>query len=180
MENAADALKIAFALLVFATAITTLFMLTSKSRATADAVFYYADDTNYYEHTDEIETNRVVTVSDVITTLYRYYKESLSVTIKFKDGNKEVFDLQQKSEGNTKAIEERLGNFIVNEAKLVGDNSDKVFLETFVEAPTSGMYIVDEQDGSEFTLSAGSKKVFITYEEIWWIKISLGNGLSIS
>lgn len=166
MENAADALKIAFALLVFATAITTLFMLTSKSRATADAVFHYADDTNYYEHTDAIETNREVTVSDVITTLYRYYQESLSVTIKFKNGEEKVFDLQRESNTNTKAIEEKLGDFIVNEAKLVGVNSSKTFLETFVEVPTSGMYIVDEQEGSEFTLSAGSKKVFITYEEI--------------
>lgn len=168
MENAADALKIGFALLVFATAITTLFMLTSKTRATADTVFYYEDDTNYYEHTNTDGKNRIVTVSDVITTLYRYYKESLAVTIIFKDKPDEpiVFDLQQKSESNTKAIEEKLGKFIVDDAKLVGENSNKKFLETFVEVPTSGIYIVDEQDGSEFTLSAGNKKVFITYEEI--------------
>lgn len=165
MENAADALKIAFALLVFATAITTLFMLTSKSRATADAVFYYADDTTYYEHTNAIETNREVTVSDIVTTLYRYYQESLAVTICF-NGSTYEFDLQRESNTNTKAIEEKLGNFIKSTEILKDENKDKRFLETFVEVPTSGMYIVDEQDGSEFTLSSGNKKVFITYEEI--------------
>lgn len=169
MENAADALKIGFALLVFAIAITVLFMLTSKSRATADAVFYYADETNYHAHSNAKDTNRVVTVSDVITTLYRYNKESLSVTIKWKDGTtkKKEFDLQNEQNENSNTIENQVGEFIVKEAKLLdGENKNIKFRETFVEVPTSGIYLVDDDTGTEIALADGSKKLFITYEEI--------------
>ena len=168
MENAADALKIGFALLVFATAITVLFMLTSKSRTTADAVFYYGDETNYHAHTDATDTNRVVSVADVITTLYRYNKESLAVTIKWKDGSTKVkdFDLQKETNENTNVIENEVGRFIVEEAKLLdGANRNKKFLETFVEVPTSGIYLVDNETGTDIALADGSKKIFITYEE---------------
>ena len=50
MENASDALKIAFGLMLFATAIIVLFMLTGNTRTTADAVLSYADETTYYNN----------------------------------------------------------------------------------------------------------------------------------
>lgn len=52
MENAADALKIGFALLVFVVALSIVFTMISKVKATADAVLYYADDTNFRDHID--------------------------------------------------------------------------------------------------------------------------------
>ena len=41
MENAADALKIAFGLLVFAIALTVIFTMVAKVKSTADVVLYY-------------------------------------------------------------------------------------------------------------------------------------------
>lgn len=81
MENVADALKIAFAIFVFIVAIALLFSLTSQAKDTADTVFFYGDKTNFYGHASSKENNREVSVSEVISTLHRYYKESISVTV---------------------------------------------------------------------------------------------------
>ena len=75
MENATDALKIAFAIFVFVIAITIAFSLISQARTTADHILFYADKTNFYDKLDSKEQNRVVSISDVISTLYKYYKE---------------------------------------------------------------------------------------------------------
>lgn len=49
MENAADALKMAFGVLVFIVALTVLFFQLSQIKQTADTVLLYSDKTNYYE-----------------------------------------------------------------------------------------------------------------------------------
>lgn len=172
MENAADALKIAFGLLVFATAITMLFIMVSHTRETADITLNYADDTRYYAWTNSSDRNRIATVSDVITTLYRYNNESVAVKIILNDepGKVFVFDVNNETDkdGNrvsltsSKEQEDNLADFIEN--KLIHKNM--TFKETFAEVPTTGIYEYDSVDNSELTLSTGNRKIFITYEEI--------------
>lgn len=87
MENAADALKIAFAVLIFVIAITMTFMLISQAKSTADAVLFMGDKTNYYAYYPGVtEEGRKVSIDTVISTVYKYYKESFWVTIKDKTG----------------------------------------------------------------------------------------------
>lgn len=183
MENAADALKIAFGLIIFATAITMLFIMTTHTRSAADTVLSYVDETNYYNLLETTDKNREVSVSDVITTLYRYYSESIAVEVILKTGinSKEryVFDIHNETIVDTsfealnsiKDMEDNLGYFI--NYKLLGsknipgseDRTASRFRETFVEVPTFGIYLVQE-DGTELALSTGSKRIYITYEEI--------------
>jgi len=165
MENVADALKIAFGVLVFVTAITLLFIMIGHTRETADLTLTYADDTTYYAWTNSTEKNRIVTVADVITTIYRYYKESVAVTIKFKNGDVYVLNLKHKedeTETDIEEVEAKLADIVENH--LIHESM--TFTEKFTEVPTSGIYEVDEVTGSELTLSAGNRKIFITYEEI--------------
>lgn len=178
MENAADALKIAFGLIVFTIAITLLFIMTSNTRSTADVVLAYADDTNYYDHLNAREKNRIVKVSDVITTLYRYNNESIGVRVVFKPNPSDpsmptvfTFDIGNETDEDGKKVylkspeeqEKNLGKFI--EKRLL-THPDMEFNESFVEIPEKGgIYLVDEKAGTEITLTAGSKKIFITYEE---------------
>jgi len=49
MENASDALKMAFAIFVFVIALTIVFSLISKVKETADAILVNSDKTTYYE-----------------------------------------------------------------------------------------------------------------------------------
>lgn len=186
MENAADALKIAFGLLVFAIALTVIFTMVAKVKSTADVVLYYSDNTNFYEHTSSKDKNRIVKVADVVATLYRYYKESVAVTIVLEKNNPNetyYFDMGNERMGNQvllitdgngnellklgteKNIEKNLGEFILSRLINNASNANAEFMEEFTEIPTGGIYLTGT-DGTEITLSAEGKKVYITYTKI--------------
>lgn len=175
MENVSDALKMAFGILVFAIAITILFMTVSKAKSTADVVLYYSDKTNFYEHQDSAGADRKVGIAEIVATLYRYYNESVAVTI-VMGSDSYYFDLGNESYikvydngtellelGTRDNIEENLGKFI-NE-NIINNNEDTKFKEEFTEVPISGIYSTGS-DGSEIVLSAGGKKVYITYTKV--------------
>lgn len=107
MENAVDALKIAAAVLVFIIAIGSSFSLFGTAKHTADSIITMRDKQAYleaaeldngilYTSSDSVTSenatgvnsdgNRIVNVSDVISTIYRYSKEKYGVTIIKKDG----------------------------------------------------------------------------------------------
>ena len=158
MENATDALKIAFAIFVFVIAITLTFSLISQAKSTSDYVLSYSDRTNFYEHSDSKDKNRIVSVTEVISNLYRYYKESLCVTVVLGE-EEHKFDLSN-TYSTTAQIEKKLSEFITD--TLLKNYSDVTFKEEFVEVPVSGIYQTGE-DGTQITLSSGGKKLYITY-----------------
>ena len=49
MENAVDALKIAFGVIVFVIALSLFFFMTNQAKATSDLVLYMSDKTNFYD-----------------------------------------------------------------------------------------------------------------------------------
>lgn len=114
---------------------------------------------------------RIVKKADIISTLYRYYKESISVTINingtlyvFDKGNEVLAGVKQ-TVNTEKEIEKMLGDFInvdtgINDFEGIGADDD--FSEEFVEVPISGEYISGD-DGSEIVVSSGGKKVYVTY-----------------
>ena len=83
MENAVDALKIAAAVLVFVIALTIAFALLSQAKATSDIMLFASDKTNYYTYSNKADNTegRIVGADVVISSLYRYYKESVVVRI---------------------------------------------------------------------------------------------------
>ena len=151
MENSADALKIALAIFVFVLAITITFSVISQAKSTADYVLYYSDKTNFYDHSSSSSQNRTVSVAEVISSLYRYKEESMSVTVKL--GSSEyVFDIGRETVG----VEE----FVKNNLLTLDNNT--MFIEEFAEVPIGGMYKTGE-DGTVLTLTSGSNKIYITY-----------------
>ena len=160
MENAVDALKIAFAVFVFIVALTITFMMISQAKSTADYVLYYSDKTNFYNKLNTKEKNREVSVNTVIATLYRYYNETISVTVDLTNVGKgsRTFDISNNTSLDKNAIEKDLADYIETNLKGVTNN----FIEEFVDAPISGIYETGI-DGTEVTLSSGGKKVYITY-----------------
>ena len=86
MENAVDALKIAFAIIVFVIAITVSFRVISQAKSTADMVTYVSDETNYYTYNDN-ENATIVGFDTVVATIYNYYTESIAVIINDSSGN---------------------------------------------------------------------------------------------
>lgn len=90
MENAVDAIKIGFALLVFAIAITLAFSVIGQARIASDAVFASNDKTAFYDYVTEneynVKENRIVGFETILPTIHRYAKEQYAVTIFNTDG----------------------------------------------------------------------------------------------
>lgn len=88
MDNAIDALKIAFAVLIFVIALSVTMNAFSQAKTVSDYVFYMADKTNFYEYISEDRPAdyRVVSGETIIPTLYRYYKENFNVIIEDYNG----------------------------------------------------------------------------------------------
>ena len=93
MENAADALKIAFGIIVFMLAVTMLFQTASLTQSLATTKLMETDKTTYYEYYDsdmssvDENGNRIVTLEDIIPTMYRYSTESTAITLIDKEKN---------------------------------------------------------------------------------------------
>lgn len=93
MENAADALKLAFGVLIFVIALALLFSTVSLAQRVATTLVTEVDEQSYIVYdeadiaNDLIATDRngvkcrVVTLKDIIPTIYRYSSESYGVTI---------------------------------------------------------------------------------------------------
>ena len=89
MENAVDALKIAFAVLVFTMALSLTIYMFTEARVTSDAVLQTSDVTEYMEYveSDNIENeDRIVGLETIVPTLYKYYKENFTVVFRNSDG----------------------------------------------------------------------------------------------
>lgn len=88
-ENANHALMIAFGMFVFVIALTLTMYMFDKLSTTAEALTFFADETNYYDNvevitdftTDPDGIERYINTETIIPTLYRYYKEHFCVKI---------------------------------------------------------------------------------------------------
>ncbi len=138
MDDAVQALLMAFAVLVFVIALSVSMMLIKEAQSTSDVLVQYSDLTAFYDNirldeTGVAETERVVGLDTVVPTLYRYYKENFCVKIydgrndSIKDEEKrliQIFDVN---------IETNLRRAIVNtnatssstEKDLIRDNALK-------------------------------------------------------
>ena len=158
MENAVDALKMAFAVFIFIFALSLAFSTITKAKDTADIVLFTNDKTNYqdefsYDADDLNKEGRVVNIDKVISTLYRCKNETM--VVKIIDGsNTYIFD-SAEDQGN---LNLKINNFV----KEYIDRT-YTYLEQFVEAKYSGKEITSEEDGSSIIVTKGGSKMYITY-----------------
>ena len=160
MENAVDALKIAAAVLVFVIALTIAFALLSQAKATSDIMLFASDKTNYYTYSKDADDTegRIVGADVVISSLYRYYKESVVVRI-VEGTNITEFNTETDKGLSQRERKKRVNDWIERNSSTLLNGK---FLETFDEVKKSGEYIV-EDDGSELTVKSGQTSIYITY-----------------
>ena len=80
MENMADALRMAFGVLVFVIALSITMNLVSQARATTNQIFNNMDRITYIEQdvrTTEDANHRIVGMETIIPTIYRYSVENV-------------------------------------------------------------------------------------------------------
>lgn len=164
MENATEALKMAFAVFVFVIALSIVFNFMTRAKETADVVFFYNDKTNFRTQKVPIEDEhgqKTVTINEVISTIYRCKTEKVSVKVIDGVDVEYIFDLDVATPTATKTAMQVLNESIVS---FVADhiNSEDEYLETFTEATYSGNYKTAD-DGTKLTITSGNSKIYITY-----------------
>lgn len=153
MENASDALKMAFAIFVFIVALSIIFALMTQIKDTADKVLWSSDKTNYYEWaTETTENGRLVGEEAIISSLHSQAKEQ--IVIKIIDGSSVNVFTGASLESDKKAyIENSLSS------------GTKEFRERVVEITTGGVYRTAE-DGTKITITPGIVRAYIIYTRV--------------
>lgn len=162
MENAVDALKISFAVFIFVLALSLAFMVFSQASQTSTKMLFASDATNYYRYSGTVnQGGRIVNSDVVISSMYRYYKESIVVKIVPRSGVAITLDSAQDGAVSRNTEEAKL-DYI--QEKLGDLNLDAQYLETFDEVKKSGKYAIGE-DGTELVTESGQTSIYITYTE---------------
>ena len=156
VENAVDALKMSFAVLIFLVALTITFILFNKTKETADSLLWYADRENFYSYEyQDLENGREVHVDTVISTLKNFKIQASYVKIEYGPHNSQVFRISDNSSSKDK-IDAAI-------AELLNVHSGDIFYESVEEITTGGSYILAE-DGTRLLVDptgAGSRRYII-------------------
>ncbi len=87
MENAADALKMAAAVLVFVMALGIGISSFSQARTAADTLISYTDRDSVTQYAEDIGTKtRFVGKETIVPTIYRSYRENYKIVFYHSDG----------------------------------------------------------------------------------------------
>ncbi len=156
MENATDALKMAFAVFMFIVALSVVFSLMTKIKDTADTVLWYSDKTNYYSWSNEKTDNgRTVGEDTVISALYTQVKEKVFVQIR-EGENLETFEPSSMEEVVNKK-QDYINKYL--------SEGTKTYKEKIMEITTGGVYRTAE-DGTRITIQPGTTRTYVIYEKI--------------
>ena len=105
MENAAEALKMAFGVLMLVLALTLCISSFSQAREAVDSIITIKDRETSYTYLESSENStRIVGIETVVPTMYKAYKENFEVHFLKADGSKLVLYKYQDQNGNTRDI----------------------------------------------------------------------------
>lgn len=146
MDNAVEAMKMAFAMIVFIIALSATMYLLNTAASTSQLLLYYTDESNYLDNIDIVGDvsdirKRKVNVESIIPTLYRYYKENFAVQIYNLSGEMvQIFDVNiegklRRAAGTTLAHRTEEQKALVS---LYGDTSLTSTNPYLFEAPWIG------------------------------------------
>ena len=168
MENAADALKMAAAVLVFVMALGIGISSFSQARVAADTLISYTDRDSVTQYAEDIGTRtRFVGKETIVPTIYRAYKENYRVQFYESDGVTPII-LYTKIEDGTRVDV----NYIDLEREVIGDARQQ---DNFIMAllyGAKGTY--KKADGSSMTfdefqdeLLLNNSRVTLNYQGIY-------------
>ena len=128
MENAADALQMAAAVLVFVLALSISINAFGEARQTAQTILDIRDREYDYEYIDQGgNTTRLVSGETIIPSIYKAYKENYKIV--FKDQNGDGIELYEKFV-DTNSTKPKSICYIDLENEVLGNDKQK---EDFLE-----------------------------------------------
>ncbi len=140
MENAADALKMAAAVLIFVLALSITISAFSEARQASDIILRYNDreyEETYIEEEKIINssgnliTERAVGIESIIPSIYKAYKENYKIVFNIKDSGATI-SLYQKRNEKTGSFEERNYIDLQYESIAGGEKQKRIFINAIL------------------------------------------------
>ena len=162
MENAADALKMAAAVLIFVLALSISINAFSEARQASDIILQYNDREYEYTYVEEnkddegnVLTERIVGIESIIPSIYKAYKENYKIVFYIPEL---VLYKKRVAKNPTTANEWEDRNYIdlQNESIAGGEEQKRIFInailygenyESYKETDSSG--ITNKKEWSE-------------------------------
>lgn len=161
MENMVDALKMAFAVLVFVMALTIAFTVFSQAKATSDFVIYLNDKTNFEEYVEEAEREeKIVGIETILPLVAKYIDAAENYSVEIQDANGDLIAVFDKDKEDTKIQARR--NLEKQMKDLVKNYQTRKFSETYSEEIYQGDIYTTENE-EQFELHDTDTKIKITY-----------------
>lgn len=158
MENAADALKIAGAVLIFVLAISITIFAFGQARQASDTIIDYRDRESYYDNREESEVyyginlngtvsglSRTVSFETIIPAIFRAYWENYKIV--FVGLNKPLYRIKQKSGSDIDKYSidlETMGDTVNNAVISNDDERKRQFIKKILYGDDIG------QDGEKY------------------------------
>ncbi len=167
MENAADALKMAAAVLVFVVALSISINAFGRVRKTSQTILDYRDREYDYEYVEEniddsgnVLTERLVGMESIIPTIYKAYKENYKIV--FED-----LTLYQKKDSITGMFNDINYIDLQREALAGGEEQKRIFITAIIYG-RAGEYSKDWDKIKEEFLNLGIRftNEYGIYDEI--------------
>lgn len=139
MENAADALQMAAAVLVFVLALSISINAFGEARQTAQTILDNRDREYDYEYIQGDTTERIVKGETIIPSIYKAYRENYKIV--FKDRAKNGIELYQKFVA-TNSTEKKKICYIDLENEVLGtDKQKEEFLQILLYGKKPGQNV---------------------------------------
>ena len=100
MENAVEALKIAFAVMMFVVALSLSISSLSQASSAVDAIINLNDRETEYTYVEPTSSNRTVGVETVVTSMYKAYQESFDIYFYKSNGDPLIIYKSKDELGN--------------------------------------------------------------------------------
>lgn len=149
MENASQALIIAFSVLVFVGALSMTIVMFGNANEALSSIISYKDKTTEYTYVEPKE-KRIVGIETIIPTMYRAYKENYRVVFKNKDGTDYVLYTISTTDGEGKTTTTGVNYIDLNEEIYGTPDESTNHLKSILEG---GLY--EKLENLEFTEEIG-------------------------
>lgn len=183
MENAVDALKLAFGIFAFILALAIAISVIGQARATSDVIFHMNDKTEFYDYVEYGDVNaedRVVGINTIIPTIHRYAKEQFAVSIYNEKGEPiarydlwtEGFmsnwdEILRDKEGNNKEAYNQIKERLVSIQKIVNKTVEKYGGKSSNFSDADEDKMVKEMIKRFYTVDADAVNRFIQHGAPW-------------
>lgn len=162
MENAVEALKIAFGVMIFVLALSMSISCFSQMNSAVQAIVTLRDRETEYTYVEQSQGTRTVGIETIIPTMYRVYKENIEIYFLKADGTQlPLYYATSEQEG---IVVNYIGSNNKYEMKLSDDSAFIEFIDTILGTGKDTYGAINNKYYNQLYYDDGIYEAFRNYE----------------